>query len=160
MYCDTLEEQTSCKLNMWLLHKVSTTFHTCKVFIELVYDDFIICMIQGESPRDYNLLSSILHSFLFMSFSLRVSHIKFLMRQYQYKNIYFVSLIFFPTGVFKEDTHICSLNLMGLWLSNDHICHIIFSLIFPTRFWRNFNGTYTYIFSHVFSTGLLEELII
>ena len=69
MYCDTFEEQTSCKLNMWLLHKVSTTFHTCKVFIELVYDDFIICMIQGESPRDYNLLSSILHSFLFMSFS-------------------------------------------------------------------------------------------
>ena len=101
MYCDTFEEQTSCKLNMWLLHKVSTIFHTWKVFIKLVYDDFIICMIQGESPRDYNLLSSILHSFLFMSFSLRVSHIKFLMRQYQYKNIYRISY-FSPQGFLRK----------------------------------------------------------
>ena len=68
MYCDAFEEQTSCKLNMWLLHKVSTTFHTCKVFIESVYDDFVICKIQGESPHDYNLLKYHIALFSFYEF--------------------------------------------------------------------------------------------
>ena len=39
------------------------------LFIELVFDDFLICKIQGESPHDYNLLKYHIALFSFMSFS-------------------------------------------------------------------------------------------
>ena len=80
MCCDTFEEQIPCKLNMWLLRKFIIKalpyFTLGKCLIELVRDEFDIGKVQGECPLDCNLLSIILHSFLFMSFPLEVSHIK------------------------------------------------------------------------------------
>jgi hypothetical protein len=71
------------------------------VFVELVRDDFDICKVHGESPLDCNLLSILLYSFLFMSFSLGVSHIKVFNETITIQE-YMSYLLFFPGG-FKED---------------------------------------------------------
>ena len=101
--CDTFEEQIPCKLNMQLFRKFlikSLPYFTLgKCLIELVRDGFDICKIQGECPLDCNLLSIILHPFLFMSFSFGVSHRNIFNEAISIQG-YMSYLLFFPTGVF------------------------------------------------------------
>ena len=82
--------------------KVSTIFHTWKVLVGLVCDNFDVCKVKGECPLDCNLFSIILHSFLFMSFSLGVSHIKVFNEAISIQG-YMSYLLFFSTGVFLEE---------------------------------------------------------
>ena len=113
--CDTFEEQIPYKLNMQLFRKFlikSLPYFTLgKCLIELVRDEFDIGKVQGECPLDCNLLSIILHSFLFMSFFLGVSHRKVFNKAISIQG-YMSYLIFFPTGFFGgryaghiEDVH-------------------------------------------------------
>ena len=82
-----------------IYYKVTTIFHTWKVFVELIRVDFDICKVQGECPLDCNLLSIILHPFLFMSFSFGVSHRNIFNEAISIQG-YMSYLLFFPTGVF------------------------------------------------------------
>ena len=59
-------------------------------------------MVQEECPLDCNLLSIILHSFLFMNFSLRVSRIKVSNEAISIQE-YMSYLVFLPTGGFFEE---------------------------------------------------------
>ena len=102
-----------------IYYKVTTIFHTWKVFVELIRVDFDICKVQGECPLDCNLLSIILHPFLFMSFSFGVSHRNIFNEAISIQG-YMSYLLFFPTGFFGgryaghiEDVH-CSLNSWGI----------------------------------------------
>ena len=72
------------------------------MLVGLVRDGFDTCKVQGECPLDCNLLSIILHSFLFMNFSLGVFHIKFFNEAISIQG-YMSYLLFFPKGFFEED---------------------------------------------------------
>ena len=72
------------------------------MLVGLVCDNFDVCKVKGECPLDCNLFSIILHSFLFMSFSLGVSHIKVFNEAISIQG-YMSYLLFFPKGFFEED---------------------------------------------------------
>ena len=63
------------------------------MLVGLVRDNFDVCKVKGECPLD---------SFLFMSFSLGVSHIKVFNEPISIQG-YMSYLLFFPKGFFEED---------------------------------------------------------
>ena len=73
------------------------------MFIELVYDDFVICKIQGESPHDYNLFKYHIALFSFyeffpQGFSYKIFNETISIQEHTCGVSYFS-----PQGFFKED---------------------------------------------------------
>ena len=139
--------------------------------MELVFNGFESCKVQGESfPGLWHVQTSYCTLFPLWVFLTKVSHKRFLTRQYQYKNVSY--FLFFPSGFLWEisKTHIALTT--HSWFFPEKVFHVsyprgntnnipsYFLLFFPLGFYRSFCGISTYTAPHIFPKGFLRELTI